>query len=153
MSAIGEALSYIATTIASSGTASSCSSVNQTPDIRRPIEDNASYFPEDNTSTESSGRSSLSDDGPERISRRPQQLRRAQTGNNPLEAMARNYAAPTEEVDIAKQLALEPQKRSLHDSLKRNATFERAPKVEDAETKAKKLAAAKAELRAMAGTF
>jgi hypothetical protein len=153
MSAIRQALSYLNTDISPSITsptsAQSFSSENQSPNIRRPIEDSASYFPED--STDGSGRSSLSDDNSEHS--RPQQLQRTQTGNNPLEAMSRNYAAPTEELDIAKQLELEPQKRSLHDSLKRNATFERARKVDDAETKAKKLAAAKAELRAMAGTI
>lgn len=66
----------------------------------------------------------------------------------PLE---RQYVAPTEELDVARQLAKKPLPRSLHCSLQRAAVSTKKPMVEDNETRARKLAAAKKELLALAG--
>lgn len=70
----------------------------------------------------------------------------------PIPPLEREYAAPTEELDVARQLAKKPLPRSLHSSLQRAATSSsRVPAVEDDETRARKLAAAKKELLALAG--
>ncbi|KAI0901443.1 hypothetical protein F4806DRAFT_964 [Annulohypoxylon nitens] len=70
----------------------------------------------------------------------------------PIPPLEREYAPPTEELDVARQLAKKPLPRSLYSSLQRAAAKpSRMPVVEDEETRAKKLADAKRELLALAG--
>ena len=69
---------------------------------------------------------------------------------NPLPPLSREFPEPTGEIDIAKQLALAPAAHSPYSSIKRAATHAHAPKAQDAEAKARKLAEAKAELLALA---
>ncbi|KAI2470432.1 hypothetical protein F4781DRAFT_179984 [Annulohypoxylon bovei var. microspora] len=70
----------------------------------------------------------------------------------PIPPLEREYAPPTEELDVARQLAKKPLPRSLYSSLQRAATKpSRKLTVEDEETRAKKLADAKRELLALAG--
>lgn len=126
----------------------------QTPGegFRKPTEVSKSYFPDtEATSANTSRRSSISTNSTSSRDSLPGRLVRPHTGLNPLDALSREYPKPAEEIDVAKQLSLEPRKHSLYHSLKRSATSERAVAVEDAETKAKKLAAAKAEMLALAG--
>lgn len=110
------------------------------------MEGSESYFPD-----VPSRRSSLSSTSAESPGPRPTNLIRQHTGLNPLDPMSRDFFKPAQDIDVAAQLALEPRKHSLHHSLKRAATNERVVVVEDSDTKAKKLAAAKVELLALAG--
>jgi hypothetical protein len=147
MSALSQALTYITgffTPPTTSEALASESPTNTGPG--KPEEAGESYFP-----TTSSRRSSLSSTSTGSQESLPAKLLRSHTGANPLDAMSREYPEPTQEIDVAKQLAMQPRKHSLHHSLKRAAATERMVVVEDSETKAKKLAAAKAELLALAG--
>ncbi|KAI0883639.1 uncharacterized protein GGS22DRAFT_167594 [Annulohypoxylon maeteangense] len=70
----------------------------------------------------------------------------------PIPPLERQYAPPTEELDVAHQLAKKPLPRSLYSSLQRAAAKpSRKPVLEDEETRAKKLADAKKKLLALAG--
>lgn len=146
MSYIGEALSFL-TGLLTSPFSTPSASQDANRGRTRPTEESTSYFPERSIS---SGRSSLSSDSSQDETPLRPDIVRQQTGSNPLPPLAREFPAPTEELDIDKQLAKQPMKRSLHDSLRRAATAERRSKFEDAETKAQKLAAAKLQLLALA---
>lgn len=119
--------------------------------FNKPTEANSSYFPSSQPQTpEDSPRGSISLSRPEEaVAPVAPRLHRSQTGSNPLPPFARDFPKPAEEIDVAKQLAMQPPKRSLHDSLRRWGTMERQQKVEDAETKARKFEEAKRELRAL----
>ena len=147
MSYLGEALSFLTGLLTSPFATPSTFQDTTSRGRTRPTEESTSYFPE---RPGSSGRSSLSSDSSQDEARLRPDIIRQQTGSNPLPPLAREFPAPTEELDIDKQLAKQPMKRSLHDSLRRAATAERRSKVEDAETKAQKLAAAKLQLLALA---
>ncbi|KAI1634125.1 hypothetical protein F4809DRAFT_643757 [Biscogniauxia mediterranea] len=71
--------------------------------------------------------------------------------NYPLPALDREYAKPTGELDVAKQLAKKPAYWSAQGWVHRAATSEPAPRVEDPETRARKFAEAKRDLLASAG--
>lgn len=147
MSVLAQAYSYITglfTPVTASETATS--DPQTFTGIRKPIEGGESYFPDT-----ASRRSSLSSVSIESQEPRPESLVRQHTGLNPLDPLSRDFSKPAQEIDVAKQLALEPRKHSLHHSLKRAAANERVFVAEDTDTKAKKLAAAKAELLALAG--
>ncbi|KAI0128859.1 hypothetical protein BJ170DRAFT_349467 [Xylariales sp. AK1849] len=150
MSPFGQAFSYIASLLSPLVSPSSISEAQtfkrQTINTSKPTESSASYFPRQ-TSRSSSVTSSTSSQESLPQAASPS---RCQTSNYPPDALSREFAAPAEELDIAKQLELEPRKWALHASLKRAAAVERAVKVDDAETKAKELAAAKARLLALA---
>lgn len=73
--------------------------------------------------------------------------------NYPIPPLERQYTPPTEELDVARQLAKKPLPRSLHSSLQRAASASTQKKVEDEETRARKLADAKRQLLALAGQF
>ncbi|KAK6079224.1 hypothetical protein SCUP234_05777 [Seiridium cupressi] len=155
MSALTQALAYITGLFTPMITSEITPSESQTgTGFKQPIEASYSYFPPSASrrSSISSSSTGSQDSSPDihQDSLRPG-LVRSYTGVNPLDAMLREYPKPTQDIDVAKQLALEPRKHSLHHSLKRAATNQRAIAAEDAETKAKKLAAAKAELLALAG--
>lgn len=66
-------------------------------------------------------------------------------GPYPLSAMDLEYAEPTDELDVEKQLSKPPLPRSVHSSLKAAATMERKKVMEGAATKARRLAEAKKE--------
>ncbi|ETS79812.1 hypothetical protein PFICI_07341 [Pestalotiopsis fici W106-1] len=149
MSALTQAFSYITGFFTPPMTTETPTSYSQTiaGQPKKPVEAGESYFPESATRRSSlSSTSTGSDD-----SLPAPKLPRSQTGDNPLDAMMRQYPRPVQEIDVARQLALAPPKHSLHSSLKRAATADRAIVIEDAETKARKMAAAKAELLALAG--
>jgi hypothetical protein len=63
-------------------------------------------------------------------------------GNYPMPALSREFPKPNGDIDIAKQLEKRPLPRSLHSSLKIAAAYERK-QVDDANTRAQKLKAAK----------
>ncbi|KAK8095842.1 uncharacterized protein PG998_002471 [Apiospora kogelbergensis] len=148
MSYIGEALTYITGLLASPFVGAGVGAEQQ-----QPSEESTSYFPK-TASSQSSRRSSISSTSTDSASAapKPPTLARSYTGTNPLPPLAREFPPPKDELCITTQLSLEPPKRSLHDSLRRAATEERRrPRVDDPETKAQKLAAAKQELLALAG--
>lgn len=130
--------------------------------IKKPTEASTSYFPEPvvaATAAATTTASSSSSSAPSRRSSvsssvssqaRAAAHTAASSSGNPLDILSRAYPAPTEEIDVAKQLAMEPPKHSLHDSLRRAAAAEPSLKPDDAETRARKLAAAKAELLSLA---
>ncbi|KAK8055468.1 hypothetical protein PG993_000695 [Apiospora rasikravindrae] len=152
MSYIGDALTYITGLLASPfvATPSATAAPNQ------PAEEGTSYFPK---TAYSSRRSSISSNSTQTSAvsaesslPQPPALTRSYTGTNPLPPLARDFPAPTEDLDIATQLARMPLKRSLHDSLRRAATTEpRRARVDSPEIRARKLAAAKQDLLALAG--
>ncbi|KAK7969107.1 hypothetical protein PG988_008180 [Apiospora saccharicola] len=150
MSYIGDALTYITGLLASPFVGSP----STVAEPRQPAEEGTSYFPKSGFSSRRSSISSTSTHTSSDSSSAPQPpvLSRSYTGTNPLPPAARDYPAPKEDLDIAAQLALTPPKRSLHDSLRRAATMEpRRPRADSPETKAKKLAAAKQDMLALAG--
>ncbi|KAI1469358.1 uncharacterized protein F4812DRAFT_422801 [Daldinia caldariorum] len=70
----------------------------------------------------------------------------------PIPPLEREYSPPTQELDVAEQLAKKPLPRSLHSSLQRAASRPASrPPVDDEETRRLKLEAAKRELLALAG--
>ncbi|KAI8966354.1 hypothetical protein F5Y11DRAFT_354490 [Daldinia sp. FL1419] len=112
-----------------------------------PSEAADSYFPERTPSPTSS--SETEDDGPTPAVAKASRMIGAEYPIPPLE---REYSPPTEELDVAQQLAKKPLPRSLHSSLQRAASQQPAKRpVDDEETKRQKLAAAKKELLALAG--
>lgn len=153
MSAITQAFSYITgffTPPMATETPSSDSQMVGQP--KKPVEASESYFPVSATRRSSlSSTSTVPDEAVSVPVPVAPKLVRSQTGSNPLDTMMRQYPRPVQDIDVARQLALAPPKHSLHDSLRRAATNDRIVAVEDAETKAKKMAAAKAELLALAG--
>ncbi|KAI1854812.1 hypothetical protein JX265_002451 [Neoarthrinium moseri] len=146
MSAIGQAISYVTglfTPFTGSPTQEPESKA-KSGHPKKPTEVSQSYFP-DAGSRRSSVSSSTSSQESDAL-KTPQ----SQSPAYPQDPLSRDYPAPSMEVDVARQLALEPRQRSLHHSIKRAATYELARTVDDAETKAKKLAAAKARILALA---
>ncbi|XXG96621.1 DNA topoisomerase [Hypoxylon texense] len=122
---------------------------------QQPSEASSSYFPSASHSPTSSSSSPLSSSS-NSDSEDSSPLTRAAAAASPMVGLhypipplERQYRAPTEELDVARQLAKKPLPRSLHSSLRRAAA--RKPLVEDDETRARKLAAAKKELLALAG--
>ncbi|KAF7532058.1 hypothetical protein G7054_g8335 [Neopestalotiopsis clavispora] len=150
MSALTQAISYITGFFTPPMATETPSSDSQmiAGQPKKPVEAGESYFPE--SATRRSSISSTSTNSNDSLPV-PPKLPRSQTGDNPLDAMMRQYPQPVQDIDVARQLALAPPKRSLHDSLRRAATTERAISIDNAETKARKMAAAKAELLALAG--
>ncbi|KAK7923301.1 hypothetical protein PG985_007372 [Apiospora marii] len=151
MSYIGDALTYITGLLASPFVASP--STGAAP--KQPTEEGTSYFPKSALSSRRSSISSTSTQTSADSSPAPPQppaLARSYTGTNPLPPSLQDFPAPKEDLDIASQLARAPPKRSLHDSLRRAATVEpRRPRADSAATKARKLAAAKRDMLALAG--
>ncbi|KAI1098991.1 hypothetical protein F4804DRAFT_100231 [Jackrogersella minutella] len=115
---------------------------------KKPSEASRSYFPEAIPSPPSSSVSSESDEETPSPSSRINQMIGA---SYPIPPLERQYTPPTEELDVAQQLAKKPLPRSLYSSLQRAAATSRQPVVEDEETRARKLADAKRELLALAG--
>ncbi|KAH6654348.1 hypothetical protein BKA67DRAFT_564812 [Truncatella angustata] len=148
MSTLAQAISYITGFFTPLTVSESPATDSHIIGLRKPIEAGESYFPEAG-GVAVSRRSSVSSTSTGSDELRPVTLGRSHTGLNPLDPMSRDFSKPTEEIDVAKQLSLEPRKFSLHHSLKQ--AKERVVAIDDAETKAKKLAAAKAELLALAG--
>ena len=126
MSYLGEALSFLTGLLTSPFATPSTFQDTTSRGRTRPTEESTRYFPERPGSSE---RSSLSSDSSQDEARLRPDIIRQQTGSNPLPPLAREFPAPTEELDIDKQLAMQPMKRSLHDSLRRAATSERRSKV------------------------
>lgn len=123
---------------------------------QQPSEVSRSYFPSASqpspTSSSSSPLSSSPNSDSEDSLITPMTRASPMIGMNyPIPPLERQYSAPTEELDVARQLAKKPLPRSLHSSLQRAAVSARKPLVEDGETRARKLAAAKKELLALAG--
>ncbi|KAK7941183.1 uncharacterized protein PG986_013570 [Apiospora aurea] len=153
MSYIGDALTYITGLLASPFVATP----SATAAPYQPAEEGTSYFPK---TAYSSRRSSISSNSTQTSAvsaessplLQPPALTRSYTGTNPLPPLARDFPAPKEDLDIATQLARTPPRRSLHDSLRRAATTEpRRARVDSPEIKARKLAAAKQDMLALAG--
>ncbi|KAI2626567.1 hypothetical protein GGR54DRAFT_637138 [Hypoxylon sp. NC1633] len=123
---------------------------------KQPSEISSSYFPNSSPSPTFSSASPLSassetdEETPVSVTSRASPM----IGTNyPIPPLERQYTPPTEELDVAAQLARKPLPRSLHSSLQRAAATAstKKPVVEDEETRAKKLADAKRELLALAG--
>ena len=151
MSYIGDALTYITGLLASPFTTSP-SAIGGEP--KQPAEEGTSYFPKTAFSSRRSSISSTSTQASADSSPAPQPpvLARSYTGTNPLPPSLQDFPAPKGDLDIESQLARTPPKRSLHDSLRRAATMEpRRPRADSAATKARKLAAAKQDMLALAG--
>ncbi|KAG4219855.1 hypothetical protein PC116_g31666, partial [Phytophthora cactorum] len=116
---------------------------------KQPSESADSYFPERTPSPTSSVSSETEDDGPTPVTKANNRMIGAEYPIPPLE---RQYSPPTQELDVAEQLAKKPLPRSLHSSLQRAASRPAARKpVDDEETRRQKLEAAKKELLALAG--
>jgi hypothetical protein len=115
-------------------------------DSQRPAESGGSYFPSPPETPEDSPRVSVSEGRFEGPTSKLAPIRRTDTGNNPLPPYARDFPEPAEDIDVAKQLALKPLNRSLHDSLKRFGTQDRFQKAEDPEARAAKMEAAKKQI-------
>ncbi|OTB08358.1 hypothetical protein M426DRAFT_316982 [Hypoxylon sp. CI-4A] len=128
-----------------------------TVNTNQPSEVSASYFPEGSPSPTSStsplSSSSEAEDETPSPSQSPATRATQMIGTNyPIPPLEREYAPPTEELDVARQLAMKPLPRSLHSSLQRAAAVPvRQLVVEDDETRAQKLADAKRQLLALAG--
>ncbi|KAI1762493.1 hypothetical protein GGR53DRAFT_416226 [Hypoxylon sp. FL1150] len=122
---------------------------------QQPSENMSSYFPAVTSSspTSSSPLSSSSNSDSEESLFTPATKASPMIGSSyPIPPLERRYMAPTEELDVAQQLAKKPLPHSLHSSLQRAAAVStKKPLVEDDETRARKLAAAKKELLALAG--
>ncbi|OTB17868.1 hypothetical protein K445DRAFT_364894 [Daldinia sp. EC12] len=115
---------------------------------KQPSESADSYFPE-RTPSPTSSVSETEDDGPAPVTKANNRMIGAEYPIPPLE---RQYSPPTQELDVAEQLAKKPLPRSLHSSLQRAASRPAARKpVDDEETRRQKLEAAKKELLALAG--
>ncbi|KAI1413705.1 hypothetical protein F5Y13DRAFT_27898 [Hypoxylon sp. FL1857] len=115
---------------------------------QQPSEASRSYFPERTPSpTSTSPLSESEDEAPSPVTKVNQMI----GASYPIPPLERQYAPPTEELDVARQLAMKPLPRSLHSSLQRAASISTKKPVDDEETKAKKLADAKRQLLALAG--
>ncbi|KAI0386093.1 hypothetical protein F5Y04DRAFT_275699 [Hypomontagnella monticulosa] len=155
MSATGETLTLMMedrVTFPQAPTASAQSSAKGrrvvTVNTKQPSEASNTYFPDSTPSPTSSSSSEAEDDTPSPVTRAVSQMIGA---SYPIPPLEREYMPPTEELDVARQLAMKPLPRSLHCSLQRAATATKKPIVEDEETRARKLADAKRELLALAG--
>ncbi|KAI0844982.1 hypothetical protein F5Y00DRAFT_247609 [Daldinia vernicosa] len=111
-----------------------------------PSEAADSYFPE-RTPSPASSISEAEDDAPTPVAKANRMI----GPEYPIPPLERDYSPPTEELDVAQQLAKKPLPRSLHSSLKRAASRTALKPVDDEETRRQKLAAAKKELLALAG--
>lgn len=115
---------------------------------KQPSETSRSYFPERTPSPiASSPLSESEDETPSPVAKVNQMI----GASYPIPPLERQYAPPTEELDVARQLAMKPLPRSLHSSLQRAATISPKKPVDDEETRARKLADAKRQLLALAG--
>ncbi|KAI0841527.1 hypothetical protein F5Y06DRAFT_259726 [Hypoxylon sp. FL0890] len=115
---------------------------------QQPSESSNSYFPERTPSPTSSSSPSESDDEtPSAVTKANQMI----GASYPIPPLERQYAPPTEEIDVARQLAMKPLPRSLHSSLQRAASASTKKPADDEETRAKKLADAKRQILALAG--
>ncbi|KAI0180970.1 hypothetical protein GGR52DRAFT_13381 [Hypoxylon sp. FL1284] len=119
----------------------------------QPSEASSSYFPAGSPSPTSSSPLSSSSSSDTEDSMTPARAASQMIGPSyPIPPLERRYEAPIEELDVARQLAKKPLPRSLHSSLQRAAAAAaRDPVVEDGETRARKMAAARRELLALAG--
>ncbi|KAI5926576.1 hypothetical protein F4810DRAFT_545064 [Camillea tinctor] len=127
----------------------------------RPLSTSSSYFPSLSkrssvSSTSSTSSSSPTSDSPSPSSESPAPSKPASSSligsNYALPPLDREYAKPTEELDVAAQLAKKPAYWSAQGWVHRAAAAaDPAPRVEDPETRARKFAEAKRELLASAG--
>ncbi|KAI1659549.1 hypothetical protein F4813DRAFT_353290 [Daldinia decipiens] len=113
---------------------------------KQPSEAANSYFPE-RTPSPASSVSEAEDDGPTPVTKANRMI----GAEYPIPPLEREYSRPTEELDVAQQLAKKPLPRSLHSSLQRAASRTAQRPVDDEETRRQKLAAAKKEILALAG--
>ncbi|KAI0603067.1 hypothetical protein F4775DRAFT_11518 [Biscogniauxia sp. FL1348] len=130
----------------------------------RPLSTSSSYFPRlskrssvssqlstaSSTAQQHSTPSSSSSSPSSSLSSKPASL--SLIGSHyPLPPLDREYAEPTGELDVAKQLAKKPAYWSAQGWVHRAATSEPPRRVEDPETRARKFAEAKRDLLASAG--
>ncbi|KAI8634730.1 hypothetical protein F5Y19DRAFT_122577 [Xylariaceae sp. FL1651] len=73
------------------------------------------------------------------------------TGSNPVSPLDCEYTKPTEDLDVAQQLAKQPTYWSAKGWIQRSVSSSAGPKVEDPETRARKFQEAKKDLLASVG--